>query len=72
MPENRPSPAQVNLSSMTVVKCGQITFAQRLCKAGQDCAGIQLIRYQQRAMLERKRFESVVNDVFQTTLKGKK
>lgn len=69
--EKKAVSAQVNLPGLLVAKYGQIALAKRLCEAGENCAGVQLGQHQQRAMLEQKRFESVVNDAFSTTFKGK-
>lgn len=71
MSEKITSSAQVNLLGLSVAKQGPISLVKRLCAAGENCAKT-LNQHQQRAMLEQKRFESVVNDAFSTTLKGKK
>lgn len=69
--EKKAGSAPVNLTGLLVAKQGQIFLVKRLCKVGENCAGVQLGQHQQRAKLEQKRFESVVNDAFSTTLKGK-
>jgi len=71
MSEKKACLSPVNLTGLFVAKQGQISVAMRLRAVGESCPGVQLGRHQQRAMLEQKRFESVVNDAFSTTLKGK-
>ncbi len=44
----------------------------RLIATGQHSADAQLVHYQCQAMREEERFASVVNDAFETTVKGRK
>lgn len=61
MTEKRTSTAPVNLLGLVVAKQGPTSLAKHLCEVGESCASVQLAQYQQRAMLEQKRFESIVN-----------
>lgn len=72
IPGKNTNSATSKLLTMLKAKQGQVSLAARVCKDAKSCAGIQLAHYQHHAMLRKNRFESIVNDAWSTTLKGKK
>lgn len=72
IPGENTNSATSKLLTMLKAKQGKLSLAGRLCEVTKNCAGVQLANYQQHAMLKKKRFESIVNDAWSTTLKGTK